>query len=71
MDIKVKFLGGAGTITGSKFLIEHFIRKNKMTFLVHGEKSTSDKLTLLLQHDLEWKPICPEYLGSFNLFSGF
>ncbi|MEX2511398.1 MAG: MBL fold metallo-hydrolase [Cyclobacteriaceae bacterium] len=49
---------------------EGFISKPKMTFLVHGEKSASDQLSLLLQQDLNWKPICPEYLESFTLFSG-
>lgn len=98
MNVKVKFLGAAGTVTGSRFLLEvdklkilvdcglfqglkEYRLRNwdsfpinpaeiDMVFLVHGEEKTTDTLAQLLKEKLDWNPIQPNYLESFELFSG-
>ena len=47
-----------------------FTTKPKRTFIVHGEPGASGTLARLLNEELEWDPIVPEYLESFQLFSG-
>lgn len=49
---------------------EGFASKPKMTFLVHGEKEASEGLANRLKEELDWNPIIPEYLESFELFDG-
>ncbi|WP_373521617.1 MBL fold metallo-hydrolase RNA specificity domain-containing protein [Aquiflexum sp.] len=49
---------------------EGFTNKPKMTFLVHGEKEASESLAQRLREELDWNPIVPEYLESFELFDG-
>ena len=45
-----------------------FVSKPKLAFIVHGEPDASQKLAELLKEKLEWNPIVPGYLESFQLF---
>lgn len=47
-----------------------FTTKPKRTFIVHGEPEASETLAQLLKSELGWNSIVPEYLESFELFSG-
>src|SRR5690606_2320201 len=47
-----------------------FTTKPKLTFIVHGEPEASETLAQLLRERLEWNAVVPEYLESFELFSG-
>ena len=49
---------------------EGFASRPKMVFLIHGEKEASEGLANRLQEELDWNPIIPEYLESFELFDG-
>jgi len=49
---------------------EGFASRPKMVFLIHGEKEASEGLAKRLQEELDWNPIIPEYLESFELFDG-
>lgn len=77
IDVAVKanihFIDGLSAHADQTELIqwcEHFISKPKITFLVHGEKQASEKLAGILKDKFEWNTICPQYLESFELFSG-
>lgn len=49
---------------------EGFISRPKRTFLVHGEEKATETLAQLLKEKLDWNTIQPNYLESFELFSG-
>jgi metallo-beta-lactamase family protein len=50
--------------------MEGFNLKPKMTFLVHGEDAATAELADVIRTELGWEAIVPEYLESFELFSG-
>jgi metallo-beta-lactamase family protein len=77
IDVQVKaktfYIEGLSAHADQEELIEWaegFTSKPKMTFLVHGEKEASESLANRLKEELEWNPIIPEYLESFELFDG-
>jgi metallo-beta-lactamase family protein len=77
IDVPVKaktfYIEGLSAHADQEELIEWaegFATKPKMTFLVHGEKEASESLANRLKEELEWNPIIPEYLESFELFDG-
>jgi len=47
-----------------------FTTKPKRIFIVHGEPEASEAIAERLAHDLNWNPIIPNYLESFELFGG-
>ena len=49
---------------------EGFSEKPKMTFIVHGEKESSEALAFKLKEELGWNTMIPQYLESFLLFEG-
>ncbi len=49
---------------------EGFSEKPKMTFIVHGEKESSEALSQKLNQELGWNTVIPSYLESFFLFKG-
>ena len=49
---------------------ESFCEKPKMTFVVHGEKESSEALAFKLQEELGWNTVIPQYMESFVLFEG-
>ena len=49
---------------------EGFSEKPKMTFIVHGEKESSEALAFKLKEELGWNTVIPQYLESFVLFEG-
>ena len=50
--------------------MEGFNHRPKMTFLVHGEETASVELKEVMQAELGWEAIIPDYLESFELFTG-
>lgn len=77
IDVPVKaktfYIEGLSAHADQEELIEWaegFTTKPKMTFLVHGEKEAAEGLSTRLQEELDWNPIIPEYLESFELFDG-
>jgi metallo-beta-lactamase family protein len=49
---------------------ESFCEKPKLTFVVHGEKESSEALASKLKLELGWNTVIPQYLESFVLFEG-
>lgn len=49
---------------------ESFCEKPKLTFVVHGEKESSEALAFKLNEELGWNTVIPQYLESFVLFEG-
>jgi len=49
---------------------EGFTARPKKVFLVHGEIEASEALAYRLKEELDWQPIIPDYLESFELFDG-
>jgi metallo-beta-lactamase family protein len=49
---------------------ESFCEKPKLTFVVHGEKESSEALAFKLKEELGWNTVIPQYLESFVLFEG-
>jgi len=49
---------------------EGFCDKPKLTFIVHGEKESSEALSVKLKDELGWNTVIPQYLESFELFKG-
>ncbi|MFC4874950.1 MBL fold metallo-hydrolase RNA specificity domain-containing protein [Negadavirga shengliensis] len=77
IDVSVKasvyFIDGLSAHADQNELLEWcegFISKPKYTFLIHGEKKASMDLADMLNKQLHWKVIVPEYLESFSLFTG-
>jgi metallo-beta-lactamase family protein len=77
IDVQVKasvhYIDGLSAHADQTELMEWadgFTTKPKRTFIVHGEPEASETLAQLLKSELGWNPIVPEYLESFELFSG-
>ncbi|TDQ15223.1 metallo-beta-lactamase family protein [Algoriphagus boseongensis] len=49
---------------------EGFCDKPKMTFVIHGEKESSEALAFKLKSEMGWNVTIPQYLESFVLFEG-
>ena len=47
-----------------------FDEKPKMTFVIHGEPESANHLKQAIESDLGWNVTVPNYLESFELFSG-
>ena len=47
-----------------------FDEKPKMTFVIHGEPESANRLKQTIESDLGWNVTVPNYLESFELFSG-
>ncbi len=50
--------------------LSNFKKAPKTTFIVHGEKATAIAFSKTIQQKLGWNTVIPEYLQSFELFSG-
>ncbi len=48
----------------------NFAEKPKKTFIIHGEPESAEYLRRHLEHELKWNAFVPNYLESFELFSG-
>ena len=70
--MELTFLGGAGTVTGSKFLLRaagrkippwlgHFRSPPRRTFITHGEPEASDALRRRIEETLGWPAAVPEH----------
>lgn len=77
IDVQIKadihFIDGLSAHADQEELIqwcEGFISRPKRTFLVHGEEKATETLAQLLKEKLDWNTIQPNYLESFELFSG-
>nr|MBI1232673.1 MBL fold metallo-hydrolase [Cytophagales bacterium] len=73
VEAKIHFIDGLSAHADQTELLEWckgFIQRPKRTFLVHGEEQASEALAQLLRDELDWNPILPTYLESFELFSG-
>jgi len=77
IDVQVKasvhYIDGLSAHADQTELLEWagaFTTKPKRAFIVHGEPEASETLATRLRGDLGWNPIVPEYLESFELFSG-
>jgi Cft2 family RNA processing exonuclease len=80
---KLTFLGGAGTVTGAKYLLDMLSAhadwneiiswlgniKNppRMTFVVHGEPGPADALRHRIKEELGWACAVPEHHEQVNL----
>ncbi|WP_113925350.1 MBL fold metallo-hydrolase RNA specificity domain-containing protein [Cognataquiflexum aquatile] len=70
---KVFYIEGLSAHADQDELIEWaegFTSRPKKVFLVHGEKEVSEALAFRLKEELDWHPIIPEYMESFELFEG-
>lgn len=75
VDVKafVHYIDGLSAHADQTELLEWadaFTTKPKRTFIIHGEPEASEALAIRLNRDLGWNSIVPEYLESFELFSG-
>ncbi|EON75363.1 Metallo-beta-lactamase family protein, RNA-specific [Lunatimonas lonarensis] len=77
VDVAVKasvhFVEGLSAHADQRELVEWsdgFIHKPKMAFMVHGEKEASQALAGLLKERHGWNTLLPDYMESFELFSG-
>lgn len=77
VDVPVKasvhFIEGLSAHADQGELLEWsdgFIHKPKLTFLVHGEPEATAELANQLKERHQWNPIVPDYLESFELFTG-
>lgn len=77
IDVQIKadihFIDGLSAHADQAELLEWcegFIHRPKRTFLVHGEEKATETLALLLKEKLDWNTIQPNYMESFELFSG-
>lgn len=77
IDVQVKasvhYVDGLSAHADQTELLEWadaFTTKPKRAFIVHGEPEASEALATRLHEGLGWNPIVPEYLESFELFSG-
>ena len=75
VDVKasIHYIDGLSAHADQTELLEWadgFTTKPKRTFIVHGEQEASEALAGLLNSELGWNPIVPEYLESFELFNG-
>jgi metallo-beta-lactamase family protein len=50
--------------------LANFSKAPKRTFIVHGEKESSQAFARIIEQQLGWQPIVPEYLESVQLFEG-
>jgi metallo-beta-lactamase family protein len=50
--------------------LSNFKKAPKTTFIVHGEEATMIAYSKIIQQKLGWNTVIPEYLQSFELFSG-
>lgn len=50
--------------------LSNFKKAPKTTFIVHGEEATAITFSKTIQQKLGWNTVIPEYLQSFELFSG-
>lgn len=50
--------------------LSNFKKAPKTTFIVHGEEATAAIFSKTIQQKLGWNTVIPEYLQSFELFSG-
>ena len=48
--------------------LKHLSRSPKYTFIIHGEEQASKTFSRLIEKELKWNTIVPEYLQSFSLF---
>jgi len=48
----------------------NFAEKPKKTFIIHGEPESAEHLRRHLEHELKWNAFVPNYLESFELYSG-
>ncbi len=46
----------------------NFKSKPKNTFIIHGEKKSSEALKYFIDRDLKWNSVIPEYLKGYTLF---
>jgi metallo-beta-lactamase family protein len=70
---KVFYIEGLSAHADQDELIEWaegFTSRPKKVFLVHGEKEAAEGLAFRLKEELDWHPVIPEYLESFELFEG-
>lgn len=69
----VEQIDGLSAHADRKELIEWlngFEGSPKMTFVVHGEPEASQALARVIEHDLHWNVIIPEYTETVVLFEG-
>lgn len=50
--------------------LSNFKKAPKTTFIVHGEEASAIAFSKTIQQKLDWSTTIPEYLQSFELFSG-
>lgn len=50
--------------------LDNFESAPKRTFIIHGEEKSSKAFAEFIQEKLKWQTIIPDYLESFELFSG-
>ena len=62
--MKLKFLGATGTVTGSKYLIEHNQTK---VFITHGEAHSANEFKTQLEDKLNLYVEIPGYLDEVEL----
>jgi metallo-beta-lactamase family protein len=48
--------------------LKHFKSSPKYTFIVHGEECSSRIFSRMIEKELRWNTVVPEYLQSFSLF---
>lgn len=48
----------------------HIQKAPKLTFITHGELESASALSHLIEEEMGWKTIVPEYLQTVNLFDG-
>lgn len=63
----LQFLGTAGTVTGSRYLLETDGRAPRMTDLTLGEPDSADTLRGRINRELNWQARVPEHLEGIDL----